>query len=422
VRRLLFIVVCLSTICVAAQNGEAPTKGDTFKFESKVNVVLVPVLVRDDHGNAVGTLKKEDFQVFDKDKSQTLTGFTIQRRDTATHDAAQSLTTAPPAGAPTPVVVPERFIVYLFDDLNLGTSDLVFAQRASTKMLGESLAPNDMAAVLSTSGRTNSGMTRDRAKLTETIASLREQRIFRPAGRNCPDVSYYQADLILNKNDNRAFGSAVQEAFVCANLPPEARNSAEQMARSSATQALSFGEQGTRVALQMIKLIVKKMAALPGQHSLILISPGFLSVTAEAMSAKSEIMDTAAQANVTISAMDARGLYVTMPDASEPSSGSAQTNQMKSEYYAASMSANEDVMAELADGTGGTYFRNNNDLGAGFRKLTVAPEYLYLLEFSPQDTKQDGSYHRLKVKVDQDGMKLQARRGYYAPKASKKKS
>jgi hypothetical protein len=52
----------------------------------------------------------------------------------------------------------------------------------------------------------------------------------------------------------------------------------------------------------------------------------------------------------------------------------------------------------------------------------LAPEYLYLLEFTPQDTKQDGSYHRLKVKVDQDGLKLQARHGYFALKASKKKS
>jgi VWFA-related protein len=85
------------------------------------------------------------------------------------------------------------------------------------------------------------------------------------------------------------------------------------------------------------------------------------------------------------------------------------------------MSADEDVMAELADATGGTYFHNSNDLSGGFRKLTLAPEYLYLLEFTPQDVKQDGSYHRLKVKLAQDGLKLQARRGYFAPKASKKK-
>jgi VWFA-related protein len=425
VRRPPFILLCLIPLCGAQQSADTPAQGDTFKFESKVNVVLVPVLVRDAHGNAVGTLKKDDFHVFDKDKLQTLTGFTIQKRATSVASAEEALKSAAPIPSNMPTslaVVPERSIVFLFDDLNLGTADLVQAKKASTRMLSDSLAPADMVAVLSTSGRTNSGMTRDRGKLADAIASLREQRIYRPLTKGCPDVSYFQADLILNKNDGAALGAATQEAMDCAHLDPHMRDTAERMAHSSAQEAMSLGEQGTRVDLQVIKLIVKKMAALPGQHTLILISPGFLSVTAEALTAKSEIMDMAAQANVTISALDARGLYVTILDASESSNGNPQTMRAKSQYHVDAMSTNEDVMAELADGTGGTYFHNSNDLAEGFRKLTLAPEYLYLLEFTPQDTKQDGSYHRLKVKIDQDGLKLQARRGYFALKASKKKS
>ena len=422
-RRLFPIVLCLIPLCGAQQNVNTPPQGDTFKFETKLNVVLVPVLVRDSHGNAVGTLKKEDFQVFDKDKLQTVTGFTIQKRATVSTSVEETRKSAPTAAAaPSPVVVPERFIVFLFDDLNLNTSDLVQAKKASTQMLFDSLGATDMVAILSTSGHTNSGITRDRTKLSEAIASLREQRIYRPLAKGCPDVSYYQADLILNKGDGTALGTATQEAIDCAHLDPHMRDTAERMARSAAQQALSMGEQGTRVDLNVIKVIVKTMATLPGQHSLILISPGFLSVTSEALTAKSEIMDMAAQAKVTISALDARGLYVTMMDASESSVGGPRTMQNKAQYHADAMSTNEDVMAELADGTGGTYFHNSNDLTEGIRKLTLAPEYLYLLEFTPQDTKQDGSYHRLKVKVDQDGLKLHARHGYFALKASKKKS
>jgi hypothetical protein len=40
------------------------------------------------------------------------------------------------------------------------------------------------------------------------------------------------------------------------------------------------------------------------------------------------------------------------------------------------MSLNENIMAELAAATGGTYFHNSNDLEGGFRRLTAAPEYL----------------------------------------------
>ncbi len=85
------------------------------------------------------------------------------------------------------------------------------------------------------------------------------------------------------------------------------------------------------------------------------------------------------------------------------------------------MSLNENVMAELADGTGGTYFHNSNDLEGGFKRLTTGPEYLYLLEFSVKNVKQDGTYHRLKVKVDRNGLNLQARHGYFAPKPMKHK-
>ena len=280
-----------------------------------------------------------------------------------------------------------------------------------------------MAAVMAMSGKPNSGFTRDRDKLTEAVASLREQRVYRPVGRACPDVSYYQADLILNKNDTQAFETAVQEAFACANLDPKMRNVAENMARTSAQQALTFGDQGTRVSLEVIRLIVKKMATLPGQHTIILVSPGFLAASPELMTEKSEIMDTAAQANVTISAMDARGLYTTEIDASESgSAGSPMATQMKSQMHKNSMTTNEDVMAELADGTGGTYFHNSNDLSGGLQKLTAGPEYLYLLEFAPHDNKQDSSYHRLKVKVDQAGVNVKARQGYFTPKPTKKKS
>jgi VWFA-related protein len=78
-------------------------------------------------------------------------------------------------------------------------------------------------------------------------------------------------------------------------------------------------------------------------------------------------------------------------------------------------------MDQLSDGTGGTYFHHNNDLEAGFKSLTEAPEYLYLLELPLDDVKQNGAFHHLKVKVDRDGVKVQARRGYYMPKPEKHK-
>jgi VWFA-related protein len=75
-------------------------------------------------------------------------------------------------------------------------------------------------------------------------------------------------------------------------------------------------------------------------------------------------------------------------------------------------------MAELADGTGGTYFHNNNELESGLKDLANGPEYRYLLEISLQDVKPNGAYHALKVEVDRRDVKLQARHGYFAPSAA----
>jgi hypothetical protein len=58
----------------------ALTHSSNAKIEGKVNAVLVPVAARDAQGRRVGNLKKDDFQFFDRDKQQPISGFSIQTR------------------------------------------------------------------------------------------------------------------------------------------------------------------------------------------------------------------------------------------------------------------------------------------------------------------------------------------------------
>jgi VWFA-related protein len=76
--------------------------------------------------------------------------------------------------------------------------------------------------------------------------------------------------------------------------------------------------------------------------------------------------------------------------------------------------AHGDVMAQLAAGTGGTYFHNSNDFQSGLASFSVPPKYLYLLQFTPSEVKQDGTFHPLKVKVSAKGVKVVPRRAYFA--------
>jgi len=121
----------------------------------------------------------------------------------------------------------ERYIVFLFDDMHLAASDLLQVQKAATKMLAGSLADSDMAAVLSFSG-VNSGMTRDHAKLQDAIAKIKVQSLYRRSGRECPDVDYYQADLIQNKHNDQAFQSrwtthSIAGTWICVIWPSKWR-------------------------------------------------------------------------------------------------------------------------------------------------------------------------------------------------------
>lgn len=421
-------LACLA-LALCAQFAKAQTDPSapdgTVKIVVNANAVLVPVVVRDSQGRAVGDLKKEDFQIFDKNKPQAISGFSIQKRvkdgshltgagpTPASTGTAQSITPKPDHSTMTP----DRFIVFLFDDFHLSAGDLAQIQKAATKMVAGSLADSDLAAIVSISGA-SSGLTRDRAKLQDAIMKLKAQSLLRPVGRICPDIGYYEADRIQNKRDPMAVDMAVENTLVCCDCP---RDVAKVLVDNAASESLQTGDRDVRVTLGAVSEVVRKMGAMPGQRTLILVSPGFLTMTPDALTMKSQILDRAAQSNVTINAVDARGLYTTALDASDRSRGSAMSERTASQYRGYSMVLNEDVMAELADGTGGTYFHNSNDLEGGFQALTVVPEYVYLLEMSLQNVKQDGAYHPLKVKLVQDNLKLEARRGYFAPRVASKK-
>jgi VWFA-related protein len=412
--------LALRSHLLAQQPREAHTQDRRpYTFKSNVNAVLVPTVVRNKQGRAVGDLKKENFQVFDNGKAQAISGFSIQKREGVESDARPAPAPVFPNATPPPPIVPGRFIVFLFDDMHLSVEDLGQAQKAAANMLA-SITDADMAAIVSMSGKVNSGLTSDHAQLQAAIMKLQVQNVYRTTGSECPPMDYYQADLIQNKHNSNALEAAIQEVMTCSPGIP-LRQIAERLAEAAATQALLVGDQDVQVSFAAIKEYLRRMSALPGQRTLILVSPGFLTLTNKALSDESEIMDTAAESNVTISALDARGLYVSEVGANERGGYSPFSTRLKSENRRNSMSLNENIMAELAAATGGTYFHNSNDLEGGFKRLAEAPEYLYLLAFSIGDMKQNGSYHRLKVKVDQDGLTVQSRRGYFVPNASKKK-
>jgi hypothetical protein len=155
---------------------------------------------------------------------------------------------------------------------------------------------------------------------------------------------------------------------------------------------------------------------MPGQRILVLVSPGFIVTTL--MLESTDLVDRANRSNIVINTIDARGLYTPdLGDISDPPQGSFRTVGYKSTYRVAAQMAQEDILAQLADGTGGTFFHNRNDVDEGLRRAVAAPAVSYLLGFSPQNLKIDGHYHTLKVTMtNKQKFAVQARHGYFAPR------
>jgi VWFA-related protein len=76
-----------------------------------------------------------------------------------------------------------------------------------------------------------------------------------------------------------------------------------------------------------------------------------------------------------------------------------------------SVATNQQILAALADGTGGFSIFNTNDLLGGLEKIGREQSEFYILGYVPPETP-EGSCHTLKVKLNRGGMNVRARSGY----------
>jgi VWFA-related protein len=398
-------------------------------FESHVNLVPVRVVVHDSNGKVVTNLTKEDFRLFQDRRPQTISHFSVETpasaekqvvRGEAGEEPADQLKTSVPAT----LAMPTRFVALLFDDVHLNLQDLMQARLAALKYLDGSAEPSERVAIFTTSGQTQTDFTDDRGKIRAMVTRLMPHFIggIDPSGTSeCPPMNYYEADLIENKNDQQAITAATQDALACDQINgPNAAAAAAELVTSTALGLVRSGDVNAQYAVRRLEEVVRRISALPGQRSIVLVSPGFL-ITLAHEHDLSDVIDRATRANVFINTLDARGLYAVDPlgDISRPLApiSTASAMGLNLSYRIEGQARQSDVLAELADSTGGFYFRNNNDLGAGFRMTTAVPEVTYLLAFTPEALKFNGQFHTIKVTLaSKERYTVQARRGFFAPK------
>ncbi len=401
----------LAASFVLATGHALAQSGDNVTFKTGVHLVMVPVVVRDSKGQAVGNLTKEDFQLFDKGKQQQITKFTVEKpggQVTVSEGRRDRR-------AEQPAVAPESFIAYLFDDIHLNFADIARVRNGAARNIGQ-LKPTDRAAIFTTSGQGMLDFTNDRAKLDAALRNLRPHPLPGSSAEDCPDVSYYVADLIRNQGDQAALEAVTAETMGCMRLRSKAIDMARGIARDAARRALARGLDETHTSLLVLKDAVQRISMMPGRRLIILASPGFL-VGEDLREDELDVVDRATRGSVIISSLDARGLYTINTTGGLDEESDANKGAGLAQYQQAEAKVRSGVLAEMAAGTGGTLIQNSNDFDGGFRRLVTPPEYIYMLGFEPENLKADGTFHPLKVKLKPSGrLSVQARHGYFAPK------
>jgi VWFA-related protein len=371
-----------------------------FRIRAERNLVVVRVVVRDAQGRTVGDLHKADFRLFDEGKPQKITGFSVEVSNAKPEAAPTRVAPSATAVAPPPVVVPQRFVGLFFDDFHTEIEGIGRTRDAAWSYVTKSVRPQDRVAIFTATGKDHLDFTDDQGKLHDGLFRL----VPRPHPPNdCPVIDDYEAYLVEEMHAPDALAIVHNEAIRCdcgitsrENDPVTERpaimfpvagggDPCPQMAMRrvefDAAAVWSEAEMRSQYSLQAIERSVRRLAGMPGQRSLVLVSPGFLTETQR--DRIDAIVNRALQQEVVINAINATGLaapdLLPVTNAGRPDLEARKALLINSGAVAAS-----GVLAYLSADTGGIFFHKSNDFDEGFRQAAAVPEAYYMLTFSPQ--------------------------------------
>jgi len=186
-----------------------------------------------------------------------------------------------------------------------------------------------------------------------------------------------------------------------------------------------------KYTLDAINQLARYLAGMPGRKNLIWFSGSFpLDVLPDGTisdpfmtvaSSEDEYRETTnllTRAQVAVYPIDVRGA-MTSPNMDVSQSTEIYQDNIKRfaadqlKFHLENGSENL-TMTRMAEDSGGYAFINNNDLVDAVNKAVAAGSHYYTLTYSPTDTNWNGNFRKIQVKLQQSGVTLAYRRGYFA--------
>lgn len=371
----------------------------------RLNAELIQVhaVVTDGEGKVVTGLTKEDFELLENARPQAISFFALEKigdeqpappKVAPATVAGETKPASPafPVPAPRP---PARTVVLFADMLHLSKNSLPVLKATLKKFVDEQMTGDDLVAIITSTGQLGplEQFTRDKQVLSLAIDRL---VLWNESSRKSLLNAYIGARVLNRDPEALALAFLILQAEESSDVPlAEVLGAAKEIVNLEATR-----QQAT---LKALTAVAGRLAELPGQRLIALLSEGFSTMDAGGSSdarALDAAISGAVRAGVIIYALDAGGLKPDffLGDASLPRDTALNMAKF-STLIAQSRRDPQAALQELARGTGGEAFINTNDLGGKLKKALNDNRTFYTLAFYPSGDKPGAGFRRLTVRV-----------------------
>ena len=379
-------------------------------FREGVDYIQVDALITDRAGNVVRGLTKDDFEIFENAKPQTVAALSfidlpIQRP----FGPLQAAGSAPPPEADVETnLAGGRVYAIVLDDLHTNPVNSLRVKNAAAKFIGEYLQPGDRAAVVYTSGRADAGQ-----EFTDSSRRLLAS-VDKFVGNKLRSATLERLDAYNGKRDRG------QNDASLGNTP-----SGDYDPRLERVQDPLDFERGYRAeaALKTLKSVSDGLANVAGRRkAIVFVSEGIdyditdvfrNAFATQVLDATRALIAAAARSNVNVYSLDPRGLSVLGDGVMELTVPPENPNlKLGTTSLATELQLSQDSLRTLAEQTGGATSVSSNDFTGWYERIVRDNSSYYMLGYMPADDRRDNGFRRIDVKVKRPGLTVRARQGY----------
>jgi VWFA-related protein len=384
----------------------------------KTDLFELRAVVTDARGKLVDDLRKEDFELLENNRPQSVSFFSIKH-------VLDQRTSPPPSTKDAGANSRGRTIVLFVDTLHLTASDALQTRQALRYFVDHQMSDQDMVALVSSAGSLGllGQFTRDRQLLRFAIDRLPPGI----SGRGTFFTPYLCSQIVLEVEEALTVGAQIVKAEEGVTASPPGMEPdflAKRIARQRAVEILIETENKRRLTLLTLREVAERMAGMPGQRLIAYYTGGFTMRGPKGEIDTGDIQSVTSRAvrsGVVIHSIDVRGLYVNpiFDVAAGDIIANGNNLSLLTSYLSHSSREAEDGMNALAKDTGGEAFFNTNDLKGALQKALDEDKTYYALAYYPSDTA-DKSFRRITLRVkNHPEYRIRTQRGYSPVEATK---